>query len=214
MLDLQQRPAMTKKGTPTNQPPTYSVEFFHIYTDEKITPAHIRGMEYLQTVSKVWNVNSQTVVLIDDYNPTEATLTPEDVFAFLAKHNTLPDYWAYEGDLVAKADQLLDNLTDRRLERSYRRYIEARGKYPCSLLTATWYLTRLGVFNGATVLQKCKAQQDYKPAQRLINILPEGYKPVEARAHELIEKSIYSVYADMIQDLFYHADYDRELALF
>lgn len=214
MIEVQHRPTKMQGKMQIPQKPLYSVEFFHIYTDEKISPVHIRGMEYMKAISSVWNVNAQTVVLIDEYNPKQATLKPQDVFDFLETQGALPDYWAYEGALTDKAEELLSALTDRRLERSYRRYIEAHNKYPCSLLTATWYLTRLGAFDPKGVLQKCGAAEEYTAADRLINILPEGYKPVEAKAHELIAKSSFHAYADMIQDLFYEADYERELAVF
>jgi hypothetical protein len=193
--------------------PKYSIEFFHIYVDEEISPVHLRSLEYLKTVTKAWSIDKSTIVLIDEYSPTHGDLTPGEVCQFLEKNGAKPDYWAFEGDLVPAAEKLLDSLTDKHLTKNYRRYIEAHGKYPCSLLTATWYMTRLGAFD-TSVIKRCAATEEYKPADRLINILPAGYKPVEAKAHELIAKSMFDEQADMVQDLFYEADYDRPLAVF
>jgi hypothetical protein len=61
---------------------------------------------------------------------------------------------------------------------------------------------------------KCSGQESYRVADRLINILPAAYKPIEKRAHELITSSSYSHYADNIQDLFYDIDAARTADLF
>lgn len=193
---------------------SYSVEFFHIYTDEEISPVQTRSLEFLLAAKDAWNLDSSTVILIDNYNPTNHILTSEDVFDFLETKGCRPDYWAYEGDLVANAENLLASLTDGHLERSYRSYIGRKGKYPCSLLTATWYLTRLGVFSPEGVMTKCVAVEDFKPAQYLINILPEVYKPIEKRAHELIESSSYASSSNYIQALYYPVEMSRNLDLF
>jgi hypothetical protein len=213
MNDVQTSRKSDKKIQIRQSQPLYSVEFFHIYIDEKISPVHTRSLEYLQAVRDAWNVQNNTIVMIDEYSPKSGSLQPDDVFDFLESNHAKPDYWAYEGDLVLAAEQLLGSLTEKHLEKNYRRYVEMHNKYPCSLLTATWYLTRLGVFD-TSVIKECKAESTYQAADRLINILPAAYKPVEKRAHELIAKSKFGAYQDMIQDLFYEADYDREVAIF
>jgi hypothetical protein len=193
---------------------SYSVEFFHIYTDETIGSIHTRSIEYLKETRDIWNVDASTVILIDNYNPTTHTLTPDDVIKYLDAEGCKPGYWAYEASLVANAEKLLGSLTDGHLERNYRRYIINHDKYPCSLLTATWYLTRLGIFEPRGIIQKCAADEEYVAAQYLINILPEVYKPIEKRAHELISASKYASYSNYIQALFYPSETNRALDLF
>lgn len=197
-----------------SQKNTHSIEFFHVYTDEEIGIAQTRSLEFLQEAKNVWNLQASTVVMIDNYNPTEHTLSVDDVMAYLDKEGCKPDYWAFEADLVKNAETLMANLTNDHLARNYRSYIVKHDKYPCSLLTATWYLTRLGVFDPNGVIRQGAASEPYEPTQYLLNILPEVYKPIEKRAHELIDKSRYMAKADYIQALFYPAEISRKLELF
>lgn len=123
-----------------------------------------------------------------------------------------PDYWAYEKDMIENARTLLDSVTSNKLKRSYQDYV-ANNKYPCSLLTASWYLTRLGFLDSSAI--KCLSPGDtYAPAERLINMLPRDYRGVESRALKLIAKSQFAEAADKIQDLFYEVDSGRSLELF
>ncbi len=193
---------------------SYSVEFFHIYTDETISPVHTRSLEYLKETQDIWQVDASTIIMIDNYNPKVHTITPDEIFTFLEGEGAKPDYWAFEGDLTGNAEKLLESLTNARLQRNYRQYVLNHNKYPCSLLTATWYLTRLGVFETNGIIKKCAANEEYKPAQYLINILPEVYKPIEDRAHELISASKYAPSSNYIQALFYPSETNRTLDLF
>lgn len=178
-----------------------SVEFFHIYTDEKISAAHTATLEYLKEAKQVWDFNIQEIVLIDNYNPAQHTLRPEDVFMFLDKSGELPYFWAYEADMVSNADKLLDNITSPKIKREYIRYIEKHGKYPCSLLTATWYLTRMGFLDYSKIIRPLRGES-YEPAATLINILPADYRDVESRCFELIKHSEYADALNDIQDIF------------
>jgi hypothetical protein len=191
----------------------YGIEFFHIYTDEHIGDVHNASLQYLQAAKQAWHFNYKLVVLIDNYNPTEHVLTAGTVLDYLSANDASPDYWAYEGDMVINAQRLLDNLTSPKLQRNYTHYVEQHGKYPCSLLTATWYLTRLGALPSEGIISSVAADTDYTPVNRLINILPQDYRSVEKRARELVAKSIYADYADHIQDLFYPVSTGRTVSL-
>jgi len=192
--------------------PRYNIEYFHIYTDETIEARHKEGLDSLKAIQQSWSFKYDKIVLIDNYNPVEHTTTANDVLAYLKQEDMLPDFWAYEGDMIENAKIFLDSIDDSKLKRSYIRYIENKGKYPCSLLTATWYLTRLGRFD--TTVIKSTDDKQYTPAKRLFNLLPEDYKPVEDRASELILNSSYAADADKIQDLFYPVTAGRSLDLF
>lgn len=206
-------PSVKKLVTsPVVPQPRYNIEYFHIYTDEVIEDRHKEGLDSLKAIQQSWSFEFDKIVLIDNYNPTTHITSADDVLAYLSGAGMLPDYWAYEGDMIENAQKFLDSIPDSKLKRSYLRYIENKGKYPCSLLTATWYLTRLGKFDTSVI--KATGPVQYAPAKRLFNLLPEDYKPVEDRAFELILHSPYAAEADKIQDLFYPVTAGRSLDLF
>ena len=181
----------------------YSIEFFHIYTDEKIGDVHTASLDYLKGLQKSWgDLSSSLIVLIDDYNPTKHTLSKKDVIDYLTQESMIPHFWAMESAMVPSANILLEEITDKKLQNSYRSYIAKNKKYPCSLLTAAWYLTRLGQLDDNGVINGL-SEDIYIPADRLINILPSSCKQVEKRTRKLILKSKYADLADNIQDLFY-----------
>jgi hypothetical protein len=192
--------------------PKYGVEFFHIYTDEKISPVHEASLHFLEQARQAWSFDHELILLVDNYNPEEQLLKTETVLSYLSEQGCTPSFWAYEADMVANARILLDNITKPKLKKNYERYIEQHGKYPCSLLTATWYLTRLGALPYESVI-KSTSETPYKPVDRLINILPEDYKSVEQRAEELIEHSTFSAYSQKTQDLFFPMKSGREISL-
>lgn len=193
-------------------PKQYGIEFFHIYTDEQINGTHKAALEYLREAQKAWNFPYTTIVLIDDYNPVKHVLTIEDVLQHLEAEGATPDYWAKEADLVGNAQLLLQELTSPKLKRSYQKYIDQNNKYPCSLLTASWYLTRLGHLPSEKVIRSTSSNE-YTPCSRLVNILPEDYKQVENKALKLIRNSSYKDSLNNIQDLFYPLASGREVSL-
>jgi hypothetical protein len=203
--------------TPTFDRSGYSMEYFHIYTDETIDEWHKQGLDIMQDLEVNWDFPYKKIVLIDNYNPAEHRLTAEEILEYLESHGMAPDYWAFEGDMVQNVETFLAALPDIKLKRNYLRYIAERGKYPCSLLTATWYLTRLGRLDTSVIKAFGKSGTDllepYKPAERLFNLLPESYKEVEGKARELITKSSFSQEANYIQDFFYPSVTNRKSEL-
>lgn len=193
--------------------PKYSIEYFHVYTDEKIDETHTASLNYLRAAQQAWSVDCDLVVLIDNYNPNQHILSSDDVIEYLHDQGLKPRYWAFEADMVGNAKVLLEKLINKKLKKSYEKYITTHGKYPCSLLTASWYLTRLGRLDGSMV-QCTEVGDTFVAAERLISILPEAYKAVEFRAQELILRSEFSESADKIQDLFYPASAHRKIDLF
>jgi hypothetical protein len=195
--------------------PDLSVEYFHIYTDEEINGRHARGLDYLKAIEQAWGFKYAKIILIDDYNPTEHKTTADQVLNYLKQHEMSPDHWAYEKNLVANAKQLLETISSKRLKDSYHEYIAKHNKYPCSLLTASWYLTRLGKFDHTEVISQTGSKpKPFKPAKRLVNILPQDYRAVEERAMKLIKKSEHFDAIHSIQDLFYPIESEKALDLF
>lgn len=195
----------------------YSMEYFHIYTDERIDEWHEQGLEIMRALGKSWDFTYNKVVLIDNYNPTETNITADEIMDYLKAKGMQPDHWAHEGDIIENAKLFLETLPESKLKRSYVKYIDKNSKYPCSLLTATWYLTRLGHFPSDMI--RAVDSDDYTvathpSAKRLFNVLPESYIPVEARATRLIAASPYKREIFNIQDFFYPTDTNRALELF
>ncbi|GAC1388089.1 MAG: hypothetical protein NVS1B7_7630 [Candidatus Saccharimonadales bacterium] len=191
----------------------YSIEFFHIYTDEVINKMHQSSLNYLRAALPAWDFSKDLIILIDNYNPAQNILSETEILAYLDAQQMTPRYWAFEADFVENAHILLSNLTNNKLKKNYEKYIVNHNKMPCSLLTATWYLSRLGAFENSCI-RTVSVNDSYVIPTRLINILPEAYKGVELRAGELIQKSNFSEYHDSIQDLFYPASAHRKIDLF
>lgn len=193
----------------------YGVEFFHIYIDEKINKHHMKSIEYLKTMKDVWEIDSQLILLIDNYNPTKKVTDVDTILKFLQLNDVEPDYWAFEASLSRFADEVLEGMTDIHLRKNYSKYIDDHKKLPCSLLTATWYLLRLGALEGyEEVINPVGKNGLYVPVDRLINILPFEYKAIELKVLKIIKSSQYGVYADKIQDLFYSSKQQHKLDLF
>lgn len=188
----------------------YSVEFFHIYTDEKINGRHKNSLRYLQEAMNAWSFDYDLFVLIDDYNPTEHVTSSKDVLEFLTKNDVQPNFWAFESAFIENAEILLASIEKEKIRNQYRKYIEKKGKYPCSLLAASWYLTRLGRLPHTGQMNASKESSVFVPADRLVNILPDDFRTVELRVQSLIANSKFREDADRIQDLFYPATVDHE----
>ena len=75
-------------------------------------------------------------------------------------------------------------------------YIKSK-KYPCSLFIAAWYLLRLGH------LKHDSFSEDLY-AKRLINILPESFKPFEDKALEIMAASEFSGAEKLVEYSFIH----------
>jgi hypothetical protein len=192
----------------------YSIEFFHIYTDEKISARHTASVEYFKELQKSWSFPYEPIILIDNYNPKQHTLKKDDVIDYMKDQKIDLNFWAYEKDMIANAELLLSSLKSNKLLKGYRKYIGNTKKYPCSLLTAAWYLTRLGYIDSSNLIKSIKQEVEYKPASRLFNILPNEYKIIEAKAKELINNSYHSEAVDKIQNFYYSAENSRPEDLF
>jgi hypothetical protein len=193
----------------------YSIEFFHIYSDEVIGLRQIKSIDDLEVAQKLCDSDYDRVVLIDNYNPSKHTLTLDTVLKYLASRNVAPHYVAYEKDLVGNAQILLEAITDNKLRKDYTRYITKNQKYPCSLLTAAWYLTRLGVLENGDVIQPVPGNaMPYQPSTNLLNILPEAYESIEQKAQKIIVNSPFADKAAQIHNMFYVSEDEQASTLF
>jgi hypothetical protein len=173
----------------------YSIEFSHIYTDEEFNANHIKSAQMMKELSGLSRASYSTILLIDDYNADQNGFDLNQVINQLAAVKAVPDFYAYESDLVRYGDALLASIQKPKILRMYASYIKRKDKYPCSLLTATWYLIRLGYIDGTSIIKPALKTKDqlFLPAEKLINILPTSFKDIERDAHRLIG---YSAFAD------------------
>jgi hypothetical protein len=180
-------PTSHRSKDAAHQNSSYSIEYAHIYTDEKVNGNHQESIEALKEIKSASSSIVSTVVLIDDYNADSRSFSTDYFLERLRQMGEQPDFFAYESDLLPLADDLLSVIEKPKIERMYRSYIARKGKYPCSLLTATWYLVRLGRIDGSHILYKnSELSLDMAVADKLINILPSSFKGVEKDAHGLI----------------------------
>ncbi len=164
----------------------FSVEFSHIYTNETFSEEHRQSIKKLKKYfPKIKSNNYQTCILIDDYNSTEDLLDIDKFFKALSGENAQPDYFAFESSLIGYKEDLLSAIQDKKIRKSYERYINSKDKLPCSFMTAIWYFIRLGIFRPDKIVRMKKANKFF-PAEKIINILPERFRAVEAKTLKII----------------------------
>lgn len=165
----------------------YSIELSHIYTNERYSEEHRSSVELLKKQEMAFGTGeSQTCVMIDNYNPTEHLLDVDNFFEELKKDGIVPDYFAYEADMIRHRDRLLGDIGDNRIYKSYRSYAEKRDKMPCSFMTAIWYLVRLGIYEPDGIITSL-GDNNFIPAEKLVSILPERFRSVEMQTQKLLQ---------------------------
>jgi hypothetical protein len=156
-----------------------SIEYCHIYTNNKIEEEQNFSLEILGQLKKeLARQVLSLVVLVDDYSFPDPTFDYNQFYNWLKQHDNGPDLVFRESQLIPLCDQVIENLTDGKLKEQLVDYVKAK-KYPCSLFIAAWYLLRLGY------LEYFGFDKVFC-ANRLINILPESFKPFEDKALEII----------------------------
>ncbi|MFO0955302.1 MAG: hypothetical protein U0526_02050 [Candidatus Saccharibacteria bacterium] len=183
----------------------YSVEISHIYINETFSQEHEESIDKYHTYSQNIDGTCSSVVLIDNYNPSEHLLDLSDFMEKLAAKNATPDFLGFEANMEPYKDLMLNSITNGRIQRSYARYIDERQKLPCSFMTAIWYLIRLGEFDPSDSQIQNISGKEFVPAKFLINILPERFRAVEAKTLELIANSKYDGKAYNVDFIFYNA---------
>ncbi len=156
-----------------------SVEYAHIYTHNKIDAEHKKSLEILTGLEhELQGQDLSLVVMVDDYSFPDPTFDYNAFSTWLAKHNLKPDILFRESQLIPVCDEVLSLVEDQKLKEELVDYIKAK-KYPCSLFIAAWYLLRLGHVSFAGFPGELTAE-------RLINILPESFKPFEEKGLQII----------------------------
>lgn len=166
-----------------------SIEYAHIYTNSKIGKEHELSLHELSNITEA---DKSLVVMVDDYSFPDPTFDYISFTAWLAGQGHRPDVVIRESQLIPQCDQVLSLMVGSKLKEEIIDYIRGK-KYPCSLFIATWYLLRLGVLKHPEF-----PESEY--AKRLINILPESFKPFEEKGFEVIQNTQFSGLINKIEN--------------
>jgi hypothetical protein len=171
-----------------------SIEYAHIYTNNKIGEEHELSLGILSTLYKQEEDKEHTislVVLIDDYAFPDSSFDYVSFSNWLQEMGFMPDVMLRESQLVSLAEEVRWLIKDDELRGKVSDFIRTK-KYPCSLLTATWYLLRLGYLSSPLFDARFISRT-------LINILPLDFKPYEEKALEIIRLTKFAQAANQIQ---------------
>jgi hypothetical protein len=168
-----------------------SIEYAHIYTNNKIGEEHALSLKILGEV-KGDRANSSLVVMVDDYSFPDASFDYEEFSGWLTKSGFAPDIMIRESVLIPLCDEVLVLVESPKLKEEITDYIKTK-KYPCSLFIAAWYLIRLGCLPVSFFREEFAAK-------KLLNILPLSFKPFEDKALEIISST---KFRDRVDDIEY-----------
>lgn len=182
----------------------YNIEYAHIYADKKISDEHFTSLHIAKNLATrllQHSIPFIKVVMIDDYNPERKILDTNQYIEFLSHHGMRPNYIMLESSLVHSALQLLDNITNKKLLRDTRKYILMKGKIPCSVLTTTWYLFRLGLLNATIPIIECEPSEHSLFSTKLVNVLPEKYHSIENKVYDYMQNL--GIQKNKVDSIFY-----------
>lgn len=171
-----------------------SVEYAHIYTNQRINDEHKTSLEILGKIKNEIQHNNQTsslMVMVDDYSFPDPTFDYGTFSTWLSDQGHEPELIIRESQLIPLCDEVLSMVEDSELKEQIKDYIKSK-KYPCSLFIAAWYLLRLGKLSSLFFPEELYAN-------KLVNILPESFKPFEDRGLEIIKSTIHKNCVDSIE---------------
>jgi len=173
-----------------------SIEYAHIYTNNKIDEEHQTSLDILGELwTSLAGKDLSLVVMVDDYSFPDPTFDYEAFSEWLREQGLRPDLLFRESQLIPLCDQVLQHVQEDRLRTQIVDYIKSK-KYPCSLFIAAWYLLRLGHLESKLFPQELVAP-------KLLNILPESFKPFEDKGLEIIRATQFAEAADSIEYKFF-----------
>jgi hypothetical protein len=160
-----------------------SIEYSHIYTNQRIGEEHELSVKELKKALGLTLPNEAILtVLVDDYSFPDPTFNYDEFIDWLDDKGYKPDIVLRESQLIPVCDEIIKLMPDEnKLRLQLVDYVKAK-KYPCSLFIAAWYLLRLGYIEHPIYDAKYSAK-------RLLNILPESFKPFEDAGLEIIKST-------------------------
>lgn len=168
-----------------------SVEYAHIYTNNKIGEEHSFSLKILGEV-KGDREDRSLVVMVDDYSFPDTSFDYEEFSNWLTKAGFAPDIMIKESSLIPMCDEVVTLIKSQKLKEEISDYIKTK-KYPCSLFIAAWYLIRLGCLPSPFFREELTAK-------KLLNILPVSFKPFEDKALDIISST---KFGDRVDDIEY-----------
>lgn len=173
-----------------------SIEYAHIYTNDKINEEHKFSVDTLKQLTKEYATQKiSLVVLVDDYSFPDPSFNYETFSKWLAEEGFEPDLILRESQLIPVCDEVLKVVNDKKLGDELLSYIRKK-KYPCSLFIATWYLLRLGYLSNPIFDTNLVAKM-------VINILPLSFKPFEDKARDIIASTPFSRVLENIDNKYF-----------
>lgn len=173
-----------------------SIEYAHIYTNNRIGEEQKKSIDILQSVAREFEGKSiSLVVMVDDYSFPDTSFDYMLFSQWLLENKFKPDFMIRESELIPYCDKVLDIITEPDLKNQISEYIQKK-KYPCSLFIATWYLLRLGYIKNDLFGRDLVAT-------RLINILPASFKPYEDKASEIIATTPFRDAVNQIENRYF-----------
>lgn len=156
-----------------------SIEYAHIYTNDKINEEHQFSVDTLKQLTQEYSFQKiSLVVLVDDYSFPDPSFNYKTFSEWLAKQGFKPDLILKESELIPCCDDVIKLINNINLRDELLTYI-IKKKYPCSLFIATWYLLRLGHITSPIF-------DINLAARKVVNILPLSFKSFEDKAKDII----------------------------
>ena len=170
-----------------------SIEYAHIYTNEKIGEEHELSLALLNELD---TADCSLAVLIDDYSFPDPSFEYDAFVSWLSDQGHAPHVIMRESQLIPTCDEILRSVEKESVKDDIAAYVRETRKYPCSLFIAAWYALRLGYLEHPSFPEE-------ERAERLINILPESFKPFEERGFDILASSSASGALDRIDNRYF-----------
>lgn len=172
-----------------------SIEYAHIYTNDKVGEDHELSLRLLTELEKGNKEDYSLVVMVDDYSFPDPSFDYNELGDWLGERGFKPDLMIRESQLIPVCDDVVRLVRDEKMREEITGYVKAK-KYPCSLFITSWYLLRLGYVSSPSFNKELVAE-------KLINILPESFKPFEDKALEIIESTEFASAKDQIENKYF-----------
>lgn len=172
-----------------------SIEYAHIYTNDKIGEEHELSLKVLSELEKGNKDDISLVVMVDDYSFPDPSFDYAELVTWLGEKGFKPDVTFRESQLIPVCDDVVRLIKDAKMKEEITGYVKAK-KYPCSLFIASWYLLRLGYVSSPMFDKNLVAK-------KLVNILPESFKPFEDKALEIISATEFVSAKDQIENKYF-----------
>ncbi len=173
-----------------------SVEYAHIYTNERISDDHALSLSLLKDIVNGNEQGISLVVMVDDYSFPDPTFDYGEFTKWLTGEGYAPNVVVRESQLTPQCDHVLALIADASVKDPIVDYIKSKKKYPCSLFIAAWYLVRLGAL-------KHPSFANTEVAARLINILPESFRSFEEKAVDILKATPHSTLVEKIENRYF-----------